>query len=113
MIHYNVWFSFKSGVPQEEGLARVRTFLSDLKRRELIRDFALLRNRVEGSRTKMPPFQAAIAFSDQDQFTRRFAEVAASGVHEGQHGAMIENVDAMVVEIFEEITDLPRASSDD
>ena len=32
-----------------------------------------------------------------------FAEVGAIGIHSGRHGAMIENVDEFMVEVFEDI----------
>jgi hypothetical protein len=45
MIHYNVWFSFKDGAAEADQLLRVRSFLDDLKSRDQIHDFHLLKNR--------------------------------------------------------------------
>ncbi len=102
MIHYNVWFPFKEGTAEMDGLARVRQFLLDLKARDQIHDFKLLRNRAE-AKTRLARFHALISFADQNQFGAPFQEVATIGVHAGSHGVMIENVDAFIVETFEEI----------
>lgn len=105
MIHYNVWFSFKNTVGDEEGeLGKLRNFLGDLKSRALIRDYTLLRNRSDD--TKLAKYHAIISFEDDSQFARPFQEVAAAGIHTGLHGLMIANVDTFIVEIFEEIRSL-------
>lgn len=103
MIHYNVWFSFKPGTVEMEGLARVRDFLSDLRERGRIDTFTLLRSRAKPGQTRLAPLHAVIVFADQDQFTAAFVDVEASGVHVGRHGSMIENVDTFIVEIFDEL----------
>jgi hypothetical protein len=104
MIHYNVWFSFKAGTAEPEALSRVQQFLLDLKRRDQIRDFKLLRNRAEAGKTRLARFHALISFADQSQFGLPFQEVATIGVHAGKHGFMIENVDTFIVEVFEELS---------
>jgi hypothetical protein len=103
MIHYNVWFSFKEGTAEPEGLARVGDFLLDLKQRDLIQDFTLLRNRAETGRTTLARCHALISFIDQNQFGPPFQEVGTMGIHAGKHGFMIENVDTFIVEVFEEL----------
>lgn len=103
MIHYNVWFSFKEGTPEADGLVRVTRFLDDLKQRGLIYDFTLLRNRATADKTRLDRFQALISFTDQEQFGAPFREVAATGIHAGGHGFMIENVGNFVVEVFDEM----------
>jgi hypothetical protein len=104
MIHYNVWFSFKDGTVESDALSRVRQFLLDLKHRDQIHDFKLLRNRAE-AKTRLARFHALISFADQRQFSAPFQEVSTTGVHAGRHGFMIENVDSFIVEVFEEIPD--------
>jgi hypothetical protein len=106
MIHYNVWFSFKEGAAELDGLARVRQFLLELKQRDQIHDFKLLRNRASGGKTRLARFHALISFADQNQFGPPFQEVGSIGVHAGRHGFMIENVDTFIVETFEEIPPL-------
>jgi hypothetical protein len=103
MIHYNVWFSFKEGTVEPDGLNLVGAFLLDLKQRGLIHDLKLLRNRADTGDTRLARFHALIAFIDQDQFGTPFQEVQAIGVHAGAHGFMIENVDPFIVEVFEEL----------
>jgi hypothetical protein len=103
VIHYNVWFSFKAGAAEQEGLERVRRFLVDLEERGQICDFTLLRHRADTGKTRLAPFHAQIVFSDQEQFGVPFREVAAAGMRTGKHGLMIENVDTFIVEIFEEL----------
>lgn len=103
MIHYNVWFSFKDSTSESDGLARVRDFLGDLHQRGRIDTFTLLRSRAKPGQTRLAPLHALIVFADQGQFTAAFADVEATGVHDGLHGAMIEHVDTFIVEVFDEI----------
>jgi hypothetical protein len=103
MIHYNVWFSFKDGTAELEGLARVRDFLGDLRERGRIDTFTLLRSRAKPGQTRLAPLHAVIVFANQDQFSSAFVDVEATGVHVGRHGSMIENVDTFIVEIFDEV----------
>ncbi len=101
MIHYSIWFTFTEGTPVQEELARVRQFLSGLKRDDRIHDFTLLRNRASADKTRLGPLQATIEFVDQVQFDTAFKQVAEAGVHEGRHGLMIRNVGRFVVEEFD------------
>ena len=101
MIQYNVWFSFRRGIDAATELTRVRALLEDFKSRDMIAGYSMLRNRGQGDKTRMPPFQVIIEFCDDRQFGLPFAEVAGIGVHGGTHGAMIENVEEFVVEVFE------------
>ncbi len=103
MIHDNVRFSFKDNVSTEDQLQRVHAFLADLKSREKIHDFRLLKRRGASEQPTPAEFQALIVFKDNDQFAAPFAEVSAIGVHAGKHGFMIENVNTFVVEVFEEL----------
>ena len=56
VIHYNVWFSFREGTDEADGLMRVRAFLGDAKARRVITDFALLRNRASPGKTRLSNF---------------------------------------------------------
>jgi uncharacterized protein DUF6614 len=103
MIHYNVWFSFNPNVDVPASLGRVRKLLEDFKSREMIADYRLLKNRGDGDKTRLPPFQAIIEFRDNEQFALPFAEVEGIGIHKGTHGAMIEHVNEFVVEVFEQL----------
>jgi hypothetical protein len=103
MIHYNVWFSFKEGVVESDELAKVARFLDDLKTKDLLHDYALLRHRAGSLTTRLARFHAAIRLAD-DGFLAPFQHVTSAGIHTGHHGAMIENVDAFIVEIFDELT---------
>ena len=103
MIHYNVWFSFNPDADDEVQLAKTRGLLDDFKSRGMIHDFCLLRNRGVSDETRLPKFHVVIEFQDEAQFGLPFAEVERLGVRMGNHGAMIEQVDEFVVEVFEQI----------
>ena len=104
MIHYNVWFAFRDGTSESDGLARVRAFLDDLRQRGRVDDFKLLRSRATPDQTRLARFHAVIVFVGQDQFNAAFRDVETTGVHAGRHGPMIENVDTFIVETFDELT---------
>lgn len=103
MIHYRVSFGLRDGVPESDQLKRIEAFLADLKDQNQIVDFTLLRNRSAHPTTTGPRFQAAVLFADEARFGIPFADVAATGIHAGKHGLMIEHVTDMSVEIFDEI----------
>jgi hypothetical protein len=103
MIHYNVWFSFRDGTSESDGLTRVRAFLDDLRQRSQVDGFRLLRSRAKPGQTRLAPFHAVIEFVDQEQFDAAFRDVETTGAHAGRHGLMIENVDIFIVETFEEL----------
>jgi hypothetical protein len=103
VIHYYVWFSFRRGVPPNEGLQRVRAFLDDMTKRGVVQEFRLLRNRAAGADTARE-FQAAIVFADGDAFARGFEAVEHEGVRAGLHGLMIANVQDFSAEVFEDVT---------
>ena len=106
MIHYNVWFAFRDGASEADGVARVRDFLDDLRQRRRVDDFKLLRSRAPSGQTRLARFHAVIMFTDQVQFDAAFRDVESTGVRAGRHGLMIADVDTFIVEIFDE---LPRA----
>ena len=103
MILYNVWFSFKSGSDETAELAKTRSFLDDLKSRAKLHGYRLMKNRASKEKAKLPTYQLMAEFSDGTQFGLPFAEVSQIGIHSGKHGAMIENVDDFVVEVFEDL----------
>jgi hypothetical protein len=103
MILYHVWFSFKPGSDEVAEIEKVRQFLTDLKSRIKLHDFRLTRNRGTPDKTKLCPYQITAEFADGAQFGLPFAEVTKIGIHSGPHGAMIENVDQFMVEVFEDI----------
>lgn len=103
MIHYNVWFAFRDGAPEVDGLARVRAFLDDLQQRTLIDGFRLLRSRARPGQTRLAPFHAVILFADQAQFDAAFHDVELTGVHAGLHGFMIADIGTFIVETFDEL----------
>jgi hypothetical protein len=105
VIHYNVWFAFRDDASESDGLTRVRAFLDDLRKRERIRDFTLLRSRAAPGQTRLARFHAAIVFGDQDQFNAAMHDVETTGAHAGRHGLMIEHVDTFIVETFDELTE--------
>jgi hypothetical protein len=103
VILYNVWFSFKSGSDEIAELAKARTFLDDLKDRAKLHAYRLMKNRAPREKSKLASYQLMAEFTDGPQFGLPFAEVGQIGIHSGRHGAMIENVDEFMVEIFEDI----------
>jgi hypothetical protein len=103
VIHYNVWFSFKPGSDDAVELAKTRSFLDDLKNRSKLHSYRLMKNRASRDKSNLSTYQLMAEFLDDTQFKIPFAEIAQTGVHSGKHGAMIENVDNFMVEIFEDI----------
>jgi hypothetical protein len=101
-IHYYVWFSFRPGVPPNEGLQRVRTFLDEMTGRGVVQEFRLLRNRSAADKAR--EFQAAIMFADADAFARSFEVVEHEGVRAGLHGLMIAHVQDFSAVVFEDVT---------
>jgi hypothetical protein len=103
MIVYHVWFSFKSGSNEAAEIAKARTFLDDLRDRAKLLRYRLLKNRAVNEKTRLCPYQLMAEFENEDQFGRSFADVHQTGVHAGKHGAMIENVDQFIVEVFQDL----------
>jgi len=103
MIHYNVWFNLRDGVPETEGLDVVRSFLGELCDTGSIAGFRLLRNAGAVAKTKMPKYQALIEFRDDSQFQTAFRDQAARGIHAGMHGRMISVVSDFRAELFEQV----------
>jgi hypothetical protein len=102
MIFYNVRFSFKPGSDEPIELEKVRSFLEDLKNRAKLHSYRLMKNRAPHDRAGGCDYQIMAEFIDGSQFGLPFAEVEHIGIHAGRHGAMIENVDAFFVEVFDE-----------
>ena len=103
MILYNVWFSFKPGSDDSVELAKTRSFLDDLKYRAKLHGYRLMKNRATRDKSKLATYQLMAEFAEGAQFGLPFAEVGQIGIHAGRHGAMIENVEEMMVEVFEDI----------
>jgi len=103
MILYNVWFSFKSGSDEDAELSKARTFLDDLKNRAKLHNYRLMKNRAPKEKSRLSTYQLMAEFADGMQFGLPFSEVSQIGIHSGNHGAMIENVDDFMVEIFEDL----------
>jgi hypothetical protein len=105
VIHYVVSFTVRDDAGEGEQIRRVADFLEDLKGRNRIHDYRVLRSRpAPGAR---PRFRADVTFVDDTQFGTPFSEVNAIGVHEGRHGLMIEHVNEMSVEVFDEMRGPP------
>ena len=103
MILYNVWFSFKSGSDEIAEIEKAHTFLDDLKSRANLHGYRLMKNRAAREKSKLASYQLMAEFADGAQFGLPFAEVGQIGIHSGRRGAMIENVDEFIVEVFEDI----------
>jgi hypothetical protein len=103
MILYNVWFSFKAGSDDAAELAKVRTFLDDLQSRSIVHGYRLMKNRATRDKSKLAPYQLMAEFADNEKFGLSFADVQKIGIHSGRHGAMIENVDEFMVEVFDDL----------
>jgi hypothetical protein len=103
MIEYSVWFSFVPAADVAIELAKVRDYLERLTAQGACESYRLLRKRPGLSNNLLPPYQAIIRFSSEEQFQQPFSDVRSTGIHAGQHGLMIENVQEMVVETFEAI----------
>jgi hypothetical protein len=109
-IHYNVWFSFRSGVAEADGLAVIHSFLAELRGSDEIAEFRLLKNTGAAAKTKLLPFHAVIEFRDDAQFSTAFSTQAARGIHTGLHGRMLSVVDEFQIEVFRQIA-APESSS--
>ena len=103
MIFYNVWFSFKEDLDESEEIQKLHHFLADFKRRSMIHEYRLMKNRVSKQKSTLLKYHVVIEFGDDSQFEPPFAEIAQIGIHSGLHGAMIENVSDFLVEVFEDI----------
>ena len=103
MILYNVWFCFKSGSDETAEIAKVRTFLDDLKSQAKLHDYRLMKNRATKEKSKLSAYQLMAEFVDGVQFGLPFAEVGQIAIHSGKHGAMIANVEDFMVEVFEDL----------
>ena len=110
MIQYNVWFSFKSEADVPEELVKVRRCLDHYLSAGFMRGYRLLRNRGDLTNGRLLPYQVTLEFVDEEQFKRPFDDVRRCGVHAGLHGLMIDHVDEVIVETFE---DLPQPFSND
>jgi RimJ/RimL family protein N-acetyltransferase len=97
MIRYNVSFSLKHHVDEQNALDGVTAFLTDLRSRGLIRNFTLLR-----VADATWPLRASIAFDNERQFGLPFEEVQRIGIHVGAHGTMIEGVEGFSVETIKD-----------
>ena len=100
MIHYNVWFTLKDGIEERGGLAVVEKFLRELSAIGEVAAYRLLKNNAEGTRTKLPRFQAIIEFADEAALALAMKNQAARGIHNGGHGGVVEVVSEFRVEIF-------------
>lgn len=103
MIQYNVWFSFKPEADVAAELVKVRQCLDHYRDAGLLHGFRLLRNRGDLTNGRLLPYQVTLEFLDDAQFARPFDDVRRTGVRSGVHGQMIEQVDEMIVETFEDI----------
>ena len=86
MIHYNVWFTLKDDVPEQRGLAVADGFLRELCSAGEVSTYRLLKNASEGSRTKLPRYQAIIEFADEAALSQAMKNQAARGIHTGGTG---------------------------
>ena len=100
MIHYNVWFTLKDGVGECHGLAVIEDFLRGLCGVGEVAAFRLLQNNADGTRTKLPRFQAIVEFSDEAALGRAMKNQVERGIHRGGHGQVIDVVSEFRVEIF-------------
>jgi hypothetical protein len=110
MIHYNVWFTLKEGIAEEEGLAVVDGFLRELGAAGEVSSYRLLRNTSEGGRTKLPKYHALIEFADDDALSLAMRNQASRGIHAGGHGKVISVVGEFRVEIFRLFTPDPAGA---
>jgi hypothetical protein len=103
VVHYTVYFSVAAGRDTDPILAQVRAFLTDLRDRGLVTSFALRRNGNSGSKTKLLPFQAQVSFDSYEKMAEPFKLIAAEGIRNGAHGALLEGVPEIAVEVFEDL----------
>jgi hypothetical protein len=103
MIHYNIWFSFRSDVEETEGLAVIHAFLGEFHLAGGVSGFQLLKNSGDAAKTKMLPFQALIEFRDDAQFSAAFSAQAARGIHTGLHGRVMSLVSEFRIEVFKQL----------
>ena len=103
MIHYNVWFNFRSDVGDTEGLAVVHDFLRELHTAGAVAGFQLLKNSGSAAKTNMLSFQALIEFCDDSQFSAAFSAQAARGIHTGLHGRILSVVEKFQIEVFRRV----------
>ncbi len=103
MIHYNVWFRFRSNVQETEGLAVIHAFLGELRLAGDVSGFQLFKNSGAAAKTKLLPFQALMEFRDDTQFSAAFSAQAARGIHTGLHGQVLSLVSDFQIEVFRQL----------
>ena len=103
MLHYNVWFSYKANIDEQNELNKVRTFLDDLKNQGTVENYRLLKTRAKDEKGRLSKYHAPIEFVDNDQFNRAISGVSKIGIHSGLHGIMIGQVQDFIVEVFDVI----------
>ena len=100
MVQYNVWFALKQGVEERSGLAVVNDYLGGLAVAGEAVGHRLLRNTSDGTRSKLPRYQAIVEFRDDAALSAAMKNQAARGIHKGGHGEIMDVVTDFRVEIF-------------
>ena len=110
MIHYHIWFNFRSVVDATEGLSVIQGFLHELHVSGVIARFQLLKNSGSPLKSKLLPFHALIEFQDDAQFGAAFSAQFARGIQTGAHGQVMAQVDEFQIEVFRQIPNFVRAA---
>ena len=100
MLHYHVWFNLKPGVSQQAGLEVVAGYLRGLSEAGEASKVHLLRNIAHPSQSKLPAYHALIEFADSDALDAAMKNQVQRGIHNGDHGRVVEVVCDFHVEIF-------------
>ncbi len=103
MLHYHVWFHFKAGVGERDGVGVIRSFLQQLLAAGKIGGFRVLKNTAKPPETVLAPYDALIEFADEAQFAAAFDELRKIGIHTEPHGTIIKTVEGFSADVFEEV----------
>lgn len=94
MVHYNVWFTLREGVPAERGLEIVEGFLANV---HALGEAAAFR--VTKETGTAASFHAVIEFADDEALGRAMQNQHARGIREGAHGKVVEVVSDFRVKV--------------
>lgn len=104
MISYNVFFSPKEGVSEDELLKTVHAFLSWLQREQRLPGYRVLRVTDAASFQALPRFQAIIDFPSRAEFDTAltFMRIPAH-LNDSPHGRLMHSVKDFKVSFTEDV----------
>lgn len=104
MISYNVFFSPKEGVSEDELLKTVHAFLSWLQREQRLPGYRVLRVTDAASFQALPRFQAIIDFPSRAEFDTAITFMGIpANLNDSPHGRLMRSVKDFKVSFTEDV----------